>query len=105
MQFDRILMKTDADAAVNRSLTHVNFGPEEMLLERGFGDWRIYDGPGQNATTVDVTIESNSSEPFVTESVYLSLLLNHTSRGHLMIKLTAPSTYYAKQQNLNYPGC
>jgi len=104
LQFDRILMKTDAEAAVNKSLTHVNFGPEEMLLGEGSGELRIYDnqGQGHNATMVNVTIKS--LEPFVTESVYLSLQLNHTSRGHLMIKLTAPSTYNAKQQNLNYPG-
>ena len=75
-----------------------------MLLGEGSGELRIYDnqGQGHNATMVNVTIKS--LEPFVTESVYLSLQLNHTSRGHLMIKLTAPSTYNAKQQNLNYPG-
>ena len=104
LQFVLILMKTDAEAAVNESLIHVNFGPEEMLEGGGSEELRLYDYQelDPNTTMVDVTIES--PEPFATESVYLSLRLNHTSRGHLRIGLTSPSKCCIKQQNLNYSG-
>merc|ERR1712238_213520 len=85
----------NAEAAVNKSLIHINFGPEEMLEGGGSEELRLYDYQelDPNTTMVNVTIES--SEPFATESVYLSLRLNHTSRGHLRIGLTSPSGTYS----------
>lgn len=74
------------------SETHINLGPEQMLLGEGSGELKIYDKqPNQTATIANVTIDS--SLPFETESVYVYVKTNHTSRGHLRIKLTSPSTY------------
>mmetsp|Transcript_29477 Transcript_29477/g.33081 ORF Transcript_29477/g.33081 Transcript_29477/m.33081 type:complete len:892 (-) Transcript_29477:118-2793(-) len=81
----------DANKSVTMSESWTNLGPEHMLVGEGSGEIQIFDyssNPKHNRTIVNVTI--NSDEAFVTESVYVYLKLNHTSRGHLRIALTSP---------------
>ena len=81
----------NADLAVNMSVTHTNLGPERMLLGQGSGDLPIFDHSEGKISVANVTIDSGL--PFVTENVVIYLRLNHTSRGHLQIKLKSPGMY------------
>jgi subtilisin-like proprotein convertase family protein len=47
--------------------------------------------PDDETKTIEETLEVTSLNPFTIESVYLYLKLEHSSRGHLQIKLTSPS--------------
>ena len=81
----------NADLAVNMSVTHTNLGPERMLQGQGSGDLPIFDHSEGKISVANVTIDSGL--PFVTENVVIYLRLNHTSRGHLQIKLKSPGMY------------
>jgi len=79
----------NANRAVEMSESWKNFGPERVLIQEGSGNIFLPDGDDGNSTQVSLAF--SSAAPFINESVYLYLKLNHTSRGHLRITLTSPS--------------
>jgi subtilisin family serine protease len=77
----------DADAAVNASEVWENLGPERMTTSRsGPLNIVIPDDATEPISTSIFVEESN----LITETVYVYISLEHSSRGELEITLTSP---------------
>ncbi len=75
--------------AVELSERWVNIGPELSLVKEGSGPVVIPDNRN-NSTKLILDIDSGDID-FETETVYLYVKVDHSSRGHLRIDLTSPS--------------
>ena len=79
----------DALAAVNAAESWNLVGPERSVTQSSPTlNLPIPDDATQPVTS---TVEINAPDDMAIESVYLYLKLEHSSRGHLQVKLTSPS--------------
>ncbi len=86
----------NAAQAVEAAETWVNLGPEKVITaSTGLFNYTISDDATRTLVT-NLTVPANDTETgrnnsqFVVETVYLSLSIHHSSRGHLKVKLTSP---------------
>jgi subtilisin-like proprotein convertase family protein len=79
----------NANEAVTMSETWVNIGPEASHVREGRGAVQIPDNRN-NSTKLSLVFDIGVNK-FITETVYLYVKVNHSSRGHLKIDLISPS--------------
>lgn len=79
----------NADEAVAASEKWVNIGKESSMVQEGRGPVVIPDSRN-NSTKLSLFFDSGLID-FETETVYLYIKVEHSSRGHLRIDLTSPS--------------
>jgi subtilisin-like proprotein convertase family protein len=91
----------DINKAVTAAEQWVNFGPEIMLSGSSNEDLNlsIDDNLGAPVSSV-ISIKEDGMQGFVVENVVVFLTVNHNTRGHLRVILTAPTG----MQSLLLPG-